>query len=479
MRLHHLRQSRTGHAAISGAILSLGMLASAACAASGEPLGNEIQVNSYTPGDQTSLDIAAGAADGRFTAVWISPGNISPSMQDYNVYGQRFSEAGARVGSEFVVNALATGRERAPQIAMDAAGSFTVVWLRLSDADSGYYSSVYMRRFAADGTPLSGDIAVSDVSAPNIDELSPRVEMRADGSSVITWATRVRTVEPGRNYEVSEGARYARIFDASGTPQSASIEVAAPISDRTLSIPLDYFEYGPYLNLYFIAASQASTPLALTSDGGFVVGWSKASSLAAQLGFYDLSLPPLTLGLSSVYAQRYDAAGIARGSRILVDLELTRAGIDSNPPAIAALPDGGFIIGYALANAWGLGDSQRGWYARRYNNQGGRVGLRISMDRDAGLSSPYQGASPALASSGAGNFVMAWANGSNGDIAARTYGADGRPLSDTFIVNQLTLGAQDSPSLAVQPGGSFVAGWQTLNVDGSSYSVAARRFDGP
>ena len=101
--------------------------------ATGEPLGDEFQVNTFTTGDQTSPAVAA--YDGGFVVTWQSQLFAGPD-QTTNI---RASQVG--LGSDFAVNTLTAGNQQSPEIAADQRGNFVVVWSSMGSVgtdDSSY-----------------------------------------------------------------------------------------------------------------------------------------------------------------------------------------------------------------------------------------------------------------------------------------------------------------------------------------------------
>jgi len=72
--------------------------------------------------------------------------------------------------------------EQQPAVAMAPDGRFAVAFLQ---GPSGFALHVAVQRFAADGTPLTGELEATpdDVTS----EAHPSIGMAADGRFVITW----------------------------------------------------------------------------------------------------------------------------------------------------------------------------------------------------------------------------------------------------------------------------------------------------
>jgi heme oxygenase len=110
-------------------------------ASSGAPLGPEFLVNTFTTSYQRRPSVGADAA-GNFVVVWES------ALQDGSstgIAGQRFSGSGEPLGSEFLVNTYTTNGQAQPSVAADAFGDFVVVWE--SDLQDGSGAGVYGQRY--------------------------------------------------------------------------------------------------------------------------------------------------------------------------------------------------------------------------------------------------------------------------------------------------------------------------------------------
>ncbi len=87
---------------------------------------------------------------------------------------------------------------------------------------------------------------------------------------------------------------------------------------------------------------------------------------------------------------------------------------------------------------------------------------------------------PSLAMNSNGDFVVAWASYSNFnsiyDIKARLY-KNNIPIGNEFLVNTYTTNSQTNPSVAIDAFGNFIIVWESWYQDGSDRGVYAQRFD--
>jgi hypothetical protein len=140
-------------------------------------VGEEFQVNSYTPSDQLIGEVAA-AGDGDFVVVW--EGAVAGGSAT-EVLGQRFSSAGLKLGTEFQVNTFTVNFQNLADVALDASGEFLVAW-----QSSTAPADLLARRFDSAGQPKGTDFVVNSGTS-NVQN-GPKVA--AVGSFVVTWQMR-------------------------------------------------------------------------------------------------------------------------------------------------------------------------------------------------------------------------------------------------------------------------------------------------
>ena len=129
--------------------------------AAGNPLGNEFLVNAASTITQDDPALAV-APDGKFVVTWTHRKVSGGSTEFPEIYGQRFSAAGAKVGKEFVVHPKSpSSRHVNSEVAMDDAGNFTVGWI-VNPALGGGSANLYVQRFNSSGTKLGSPLLISD-----------------------------------------------------------------------------------------------------------------------------------------------------------------------------------------------------------------------------------------------------------------------------------------------------------------------------
>src|SRR5262249_23468206 len=142
--------------------------------------------------------------------------------------------------------------------------------------------------------------------------------MDANGNYVVTWES---WGQDGSGYGV-----YARRFNAAGNPLGNEFRV------NTTTVH-----------------DQQDPAVAMASDGSFVITWPNNNPWRSD---------------QDVYAQRYNAAGVAQGGEIQV---VNTAG-DQTHSRVAMDTAGNFVITWQSSH--GLGDIERDVYAQRYNAAG-------------------------------------------------------------------------------------------------------------
>ncbi len=108
----------------------------------GSRVGSEFQVNTYAMGRQEDPAVAADGS-GNFVVTWSS--DVQDGSSD-GVFRQRFDSTGNKVGSEFQVNSYTTSSQRFPAVAADGSGNFVVAWG--SDVQDGSGFGVFGQRLA-------------------------------------------------------------------------------------------------------------------------------------------------------------------------------------------------------------------------------------------------------------------------------------------------------------------------------------------
>ncbi len=145
----------------------------------GVALGDDIQVNTYTTGDQTHPALAA-APGGGFVVAWASDGQDGAAE---GIFAQRFDGEGARLGEEFQVNTYTTGVQLWPALAVSGAGAFLVVWE--SAGQDGSSDAVMGRLFGANGAARGPEGRINAITAGAQEDAAVAADGR--GGFLVVW----------------------------------------------------------------------------------------------------------------------------------------------------------------------------------------------------------------------------------------------------------------------------------------------------
>jgi len=206
----------------------------------------------------------------------------------------------------------------------------------------------------------------------------------------------------------------------------------------------------------FTTSDQKESAIAIDAAGDYVVVWQSTGQDGSGFG---------------VFAQRYNAAGLAQGGEFQVNTFTTS---DQGSPAIGMDDLGNFVIAWQSFSQDGSSNSI---FAKRYNAAGAVQGAEFQVNTFTTSSQK----SPSVAMNSTGSFVIAWqSSGQDGDsygIYAQRYNAAGTSQGAEFQVNTFTTNSQASPSVSMDTAGDFVVTWQSFGQDGNSNGIFAQRYN--
>ena len=156
--------------------------------ANGSRLGTEFQINTYTIDDQDHVS-ATALTGGGFVVTWESYGQDGSKN---GIYGQRYDGSGNRLGSEFRINTFTVDDQDNPSVAALSGGGFVVVWE--SYGQDGPADNIIGQRYSADGNRLGGEFRINTY-VENMQAL-PTVAGLKDGGFIVTWNS-MNQVAPG------------------------------------------------------------------------------------------------------------------------------------------------------------------------------------------------------------------------------------------------------------------------------------------
>lgn len=412
---------RRGPRLVALTTAALAFLVCPALAQAPVPQGVEFQVNTRTANDQRNPSIATDA-DGNFVVVWESR-NEPELLSD--VYGQRFTAEGVRVGEEFQVNSRTSYWEGIPSVAMTPTGGFVVAWL--SNGPDWAGRGIYVRRYSASGTALGTEVLVNTYRSSYHN--APSVGVNADGDFVVAW----HSFQDGS----SDGV-YAQRYNTAGDRVGVEFQVNE-----------------------FTSTQQGYPSVMVGPSKAFVIVW---TSNGGQDG-----------SGSGIYMRRYNAAGDRVGGEDRVNTNV-RGGQAYSSAAMDA--GGAFVV--AWTSYGGQDGSDAGVYAQQYSATGTPEGSEFRVNTHTISDQSY----PAVAMDAVGRFVVAWTSagqdGSANGVFAQQYTATGIAEGGEFRVNTYIQDIQANPSVGAAAGNVVVA-WQSGaevgdGQDGSGDGVFAQRY---
>lgn len=425
----------------------------------------EFKVNTNTEGRQSSPSVTA-MADGGWLVSWTGedPQYASPSQ----IYTQRYSVDGLPIGLESPAFADPLHSQQDSSVTALAGGGWVVAWatnvgtywladsqfeavvyssagvrsdpIRINSSQSKYnqtmtiapltggdwlavWSSwshesgggVYAQRFSASGARVGGEFKVSDGSSTT--PQAPAVTGLKSGGWAIAWHQ-----DDGAS---ASNEIHWKAYGSAGTPVT--------VDSSTQFVANSY-----------TANPQSFPAIAGLADGGWVVAWHSNGQDGDDAG---------------IYAQRYDASGLAVGGEFHVSTQTVSA---QELPAITALKDGGWLISWRSVEK-DESYPEYGVYAQRYSADGSPLGGEF---RVAAADTFHQHDS-ALAARSDGGWISAWTSvgqdGSDDGIYAQVFDAEGeKPKGDVT----LTLASPSlNPSATLSQGAEDTAynlSWDAL-----------------
>jgi hypothetical protein len=117
-------------------------------ASDGSRLGEEFVAD--TPGvSRSSYPVIAADDVGEFLVVWQGQGREGPATE-FGIFARQFTSAGVAVGEEFQVNTYTPNSQSFPAVTADDQGRFVVVWTSSGqDGDEGAAGGIFGQRLGA------------------------------------------------------------------------------------------------------------------------------------------------------------------------------------------------------------------------------------------------------------------------------------------------------------------------------------------
>ncbi len=399
------------------------------------PVGDDLQANSYTTGQQF-LAAASMEADGQFVVVWTSTDSTyGPDVSGYRIEGQLFSADRSVSDFEFQVNTYTLNDQVLPDVASQGDDAFLVVWQSAgsSGTDTSATSILAQRMSRVGGTAskVGSELQINDFTTSI--QSSPRLAVRSDNGFVVSWES---YGSPGD--DTSGSSVQTRRFTSTGTPLGSQFQVNTSTYTYQRFPALDV---GP--------------------DDEFVVVW---ESFGSDGGAMDTT---------SIRARRYASDGTPTGGEMQInDFTLGLAINEYWFPSVAVNPNGDFLVVWGSIGSPG-DDNEPDNYSiqgRLFASDGTPVGGQFQVNS---YTTGDQREPRVSATRPEGNFLVTWQSaGSFGDdttgsIQGRHFDSAGAPLADQFQLNTFTTGEQRTAVHGVRPDGELVVVWESYGSPGN------------
>ncbi|MBM3330888.1 hypothetical protein FJY68_03430 [candidate division WOR-3 bacterium] len=376
-------------------------------------------------GDNSRVSDSAAGGDQSISGAWTSPGGVTLLAWDDrrfgltgDIFAQFFNPDGTPLDTNFRVNddQIGYANQYEPEVSGDSSGRFTVAWMDGRGQGSMDWN-VFYQRFNSQGQRIGANVKVTtDVST----QWTPDVACGAGGEFVVTWDD-----ARNGNWDV-----YGQRYGDDGNPRGQNFRV----NDDNGS------------------TGQHGSGAAVNKYGEFIVVWTDGRN-----------------GEDDVYGRRYDAGGVPQG--LGLRLSDVSTGSQMNP-SIEARPDGGYWVVWADARS-----GNHDIYCQRLSRNGSKVGanFRINDDRGSALQR-----CPSIGMDAAGAICIAWEDERNGasDIYRCVTDAAGNLLGANLRVNGDGPGGapQYYPSVA-GGAGLFLAAWTDMRAGSDSTDIYAQYLD--
>ena len=170
---------------------------------SGNKLGTEFHVNTYTSGYQSNSSIIA-LEDGGFVITWQS------SYSQDDIFAQRYDASGNKVGDEFQANAYTLSYQSNSSIADLDDGGFIITWSGRNSHGSHDSSGIWAQRYDASGNNVGDEFQVNTYTLSY--QSNSSITALDDGGFIITWQS---YKQDGSFWGYSI---YAQRYDSEGKP---------------------------------------------------------------------------------------------------------------------------------------------------------------------------------------------------------------------------------------------------------------------
>ena len=393
----------------------------------GKAVGSPFLVNQTTAGPQDDPAVAMDA-NGDFVVTWTSADSRDV---DGGIFARRFNVQGVALTGDIQVNSTTANRQENSNVAMDGSGNFVVVWQ--SDQQDGNSWGVFGRRFAANGTALSGEMAINTYTTSAQD--NPAVAMDSAGDFVVAWQS---FGEDGSGYGI-----YAQRYSSTGV--KAGSEFRANTTTANWQITPD---------------------VAMANTGTFTITWS---------GYGQSNLLPSNPTAATVdygiYAHMYKADGTdylsTATGKAVGEFQVNSTPVGAQSPADAATVAGNVTPaiayggnGTTISITWAAPQT---WIANGLQNYDRKIYARVIVPGSEGPLQQIILPNPVISSVG-----ISQANGKISWNVVNPAGVSGCTLK----IDSKTVSGISGPYTAAS-GWNYITSYGTLAGGSHSYTITA------
>ena len=394
--------------------------------------GTEYAIAGTLPGDQVHPAIAVSTNGGY--DVWEDNRTDGDGL---GISAQRLGGTLSGLLSPFRVNTIAAEDQERPQVTMLTNGGAAFVW----QGGKVGAQHIYARFISSSNTWINAnDLKVS--SAAGGDQTDAAVATLANGNVLVVYSS-LNQLSTNSLKDV-----YAQVLSPTGQKIGAEFMVN---------------QYTPY--------NQRTPSVAALQGGGFVVAWVSEMQRSGTVDnpnstfLYGATIRPSV----DVYARLFGADGTPAGSEFLVN---TGTDVCANPN-VAPSSDGGFMVTWGQKNSQVLALS---WdvFARPFSSAGSGGAVRTVNTYQYG-----DQFGPRLASLGT-DYLVVWTSlGQDGDregVYGKFLRGDGTAAGGEFRANTTTVSQQMHPAVASDGAGQFLITWSSFVGGIGSFDLYAQRY---
>ncbi len=365
---------------------------------------NEFTVNTYSDSTQRDPQIGMDAA-GNYVIVWDSEAEVSALSQS-DIYLQLFDFNDQKIGSETLVNTFTEGEQERPALAVNNNGDFLVVWA----SHSGTSESIFdiKARLFKSNTATAGEFLVNTTTAKS--QTNPSAAASGNGNYVVVWES--------WDQDGSDRGVFAQILDADGNPVGSEFQVNTTT-----------------------AYSQAKPAVKFMPNGNFVVVWeSWRQDIATPYGYGVFG--KIFASDGSVVKDEFQINTYTNDYQWFGDIE--------------TFTDNSFIVVWC---SWEQDGYDGGIYMQQFDAAGNRIESEILVNR----TTAYYQWLPRIRRFVDNGFAVAWSSwqtdGSREGVYTQTYDRNLKKLSFETRLNDVVEGYQWEPDFATFGADQIIAVW--------------------